>query len=116
MDKDDIIVNLKVIASIKKGDRLTTNTNFLNVDQRSIIPQFIRRWKNGESRDETIRMINLVVNTGLASKLDLDYLANCIEGLNSLKHTYTGDQQTQCRIDTIIDKIQQSIKSDSPVY
>ena len=113
MDTDEIIVNLKIIAKIQKGDRITTTAPFLNIEQRSLIPECLRRWKAGECRNESIRKINIIVNNALISKTPIhDYLLACIEGLRNLQDTYTGDLQTVSRIDTIIDKIQKHTAVD----
>jgi hypothetical protein len=113
METDEVIVNLKIIANIKKGDRITTTSPFLNIEQRSLVPECIRRWKAGEGRNESIRKINIIVNNALISKTPIqDYLLACIEGLRNLQDTYTGDLQTVSRIDTIIDKIQKHTQTD----
>jgi hypothetical protein len=36
MDTDEIIVNLKIIAKIQKGDRITTTAPFLNIEQSKV--------------------------------------------------------------------------------
>ena len=110
METDEIIVNLKIISKIEKGDRLTTTTSFLNIEQTSLIPQCVRRWKQGEGRNETIRKINIVINNALLSKTDInDYLYDCITGITNLQDTYSTDLQTCSRLDTIIDKIKKAL-------
>lgn len=114
MELDEIVVNLKILALIKKGDRITTSSPYLNIEQRSILPECIRRWKQGECRGEAIRKINIIINNALCSKTPLhDYLTNAVEGLRNLQDTYTGDLQTVSRIDTIIDKINKYTVKDS---
>ena len=113
METDEVIVNLKIIAKIQKGDRITTTSSYLNIEQRSLVPECIRRWKSGDGRNESIRKINIIVNNALSSKTPIqDYLISSIEGLRNLQDTYTGDLQTVARIDTIIDKIQKHTQTD----
>jgi hypothetical protein len=113
METDEVIVNLKILAKIQKGDRITTTSSYLNIEQRSLIPECLRRWKAGECRNESIRKINIIVNNAICSKTPIqDYLINSIEGLRNLQDTYTGDLQTVARIDTIIDKIQKHTQTD----
>jgi len=106
MDADEIITNLKILALIQKGDRITTSSHYLNIEQRSIVPQFVRRWKANECRDNAIKKINVIVNNALLSKQDIiEYILKAIDGIRNLQETYTGDLQTISRLDTIIDKM-----------
>ena len=113
MDTDEIITNLKILALIQKGDRITTTSHYINIERRSIIPEFLRRWKANECRDTAIKKINCIINNALLSKEDITtYLVKAGDGIRNLQETYTGDLQTISRLDTILDKILNHTKTD----
>ena len=110
MDLDEILVNLKVLEQLQVNQKLISRGPYLNIEYESIIPEFIRRWRRQDNRNETIKKINLVVNSALKLKqskdVDIDhYLSKSISGLRSLKETYATCCQTSARIDVIINKI-----------
>lgn len=110
MDLDEILVNLKVLEQLQVNQKLISRGPYLNIEYESIIPEFIRRWRRQDNRNETIKKINLVVNSALKLKQSKDvnidhYLSKSISGLRSLKETYATCCQTSARIDVIINKI-----------
>ena len=104
---DDIIINLKVIASIQPNDKLNTNGNYLNLETVNIIPQGVKRWWRGDGRDECIKLIDRIINEAKDREEDdvQEALQGSLAGLENLKQTYSKCIQTTARIDTIIDKI-----------
>jgi len=84
-----------------------------------VVPECLRRWRRQDNRNETIKKINLVINSALKLKEEnenmpqsLDsYLTKCLNGLKALKETYATCCQTTARIDVIINKIQNSRKN-----
>lgn len=110
MDLDEILVNLKVLEQLQVNQKLISRGPYLNIEYESVIPEFIRRWRRQDNRNETIKKINLVVNSALKLKQSKDieieeYLLKSINGLRSLKETYATCCQTSARIDVIINKI-----------
>ena len=116
MDKEEIIVNLKLLEKIKKGQKLVTRDSYLNIESESLIPEFIRRWKRHDSRDESIKKINTVINAAITSihqepnPMMKHYLSHSVIGIENLKDTYSMCHQTCARLDMILDKIKNTIK------
>ena len=111
MDIEEIIINLKILQSLDKNQKLVTRGSYINTESPSLIPEFIRRWNRQENRAETIKKINNIVNSAIEN-IDKDnifnikeYLINAKVGILNLKETYSTCSQTCARIDIIIDKI-----------
>ena len=68
---DEVVVNLKVIASITVNSKLYTKGSLLNIEQASIIPEGIRRWYRQDNRDEAIKKIDRVACLSLSLSLPL---------------------------------------------
>jgi hypothetical protein len=111
MDIEEIIINLKILQSLDKNQKLVTRGSYINIESPSLIPEFIRRWNRQENRAETIKKINNIVNSAIENidKNDIfnikEYLINSKTGILNLKETYATCSQTCARIDIIIDKI-----------
>ena len=110
MEREEIIINLKLIESVQKMQKLTTRDVYLNIESPSLIPECVRRWKRQDGRDSTIRKINEIVNCAieLSKQNDLaikDYLMKSCVGISNLKETYATCNQTCARLDMILDKI-----------
>lgn len=129
LTKEEIFVNLTLIAKIEAGDKLIRNKSdkFLNIDTSYF--QFITRWFNGVNRTNILAFINLVLrkafqlndniikeknNTDalLLFRLTSD-LKNCLNGLNNLKQTYSFDKLVQAEIDVMIDNIRSKLDINS---
>lgn len=121
MDIDEVLVNLKVLEQIQVSQKLISRGPYLNIEYESIVPEFIRRWRRQDNRNETIKKINLVINSALKLKEDNDkmkdrldtYLIKSVTGLKALKETYATCCQTTARIDVIINKIQNSTNKEN---
>jgi len=108
MDREEIIINLKLIEKIKKSQKISTRDLYLNIESPSLVPECIRRWRRQDSRDTAIKKINEIVNTAMMVLDDegiKDNLKNSVKGIVNLKETYVSCNQTCARLDTIIDKI-----------
>jgi hypothetical protein len=111
MEREEIIVNLKIIESVQKMQKISIRDVYLNIESASIIPECIRRWKRQDSRDTSIKKINEIVNNAIdlyKTKKDTDlkeYLIKSTTGISNLKETYATCSQTCARLDTILDKI-----------
>jgi len=110
MDREEVIINLKLLAQVEKGQKISTRDSYLNLESTYLfIPQCVRRWKRQESRDDTIKTINRIINDALViSKKDpkmKSYLGKAKLGIINLKETYSMCHQTCARFDTILDKI-----------
>ena len=111
---DQIIVNLKVLASLEENKKLLTKQRLLNVETPNYIPEFIRRTLRGDNRDSAVKKIDEIISRTinlLNDHLELnEYLLNARNGLIKLKITYDDCTQTKARIDTLIDKIDRATK------
>lgn len=120
MDIDEVLVNLKVLEQIQVNQKLISRGPYLNIEYESLVPEFIRRWRRQDNRNETIKKINLVINSALKLKEDNDkiedslniYLTKSVNGLKALKETYATCCQTTARIDVIINKVQNSTNKE----
>jgi len=120
MDIDEVLVNLKVLEQIQVNQKLISRGPYLNIEYESIVPEFIRRWRRQDNRNETIKKINLVINSALKLKEEDDKmkerldtcLKKSVTGLKALKETYATCCQTTARVDVIINKIQTSASGD----
>ena len=116
---DEIIVNLKVLSELEQNKKLITKETFLNVEKSYFIPESLRRFYRGESRDETIKKIDLVINNALEKLEDnpnlKEFIVNASKGINNLKQTYTDCNQTKARLDTILVKIER-LKDNTDSY
>ena len=65
MDIEEIYINLKVLESLDKNQKLISRGQYLNIEPVSIIPEAIRRWQRQDNRNETIKKINLIVNSAI---------------------------------------------------
>ena len=114
MEDNAIIINLKVIAAIQANDKINTSDNYLNLESKNILPQFIKRWWRGDDRNESLSRLDEIITEALTKNdpIMIDNIKNTITGLNNLKNTYSKCIQTVARINTIIEKINNTIDND----
>lgn len=112
-EKDELIINLKVLSKLDKNNKLTTKEKFLNLQSSYMLPEFLSRWWNGDNRDESLKFLdNLATKSIKFLKENDDLLQNIQEslvGLENLKDTYSKCTQTNARLDVIIEKINKGI-------
>jgi acetate kinase len=130
MEYEDILVNLKVLEKVQINEKLHSRGKYLNVEYVSVVPLSIRRWLRQDTRDEMLKKIKNVIQTGLnivngdetfkrqqildnsidESKKEIlkKYLQNSITGLTNLKETYSHCTQTCAQIDVLIESIPQN--------
>ncbi len=118
IEYDEVVVNLKVIASITINSKLYTKGSLLNLEQYSVVPESVRRWYRCDSRDDAIKKIDRVIMkaiTYLTKEANREtitkYLKDAKTGILNMKDTYSGCVQTSARLDTIIDKIDTAMAS-----
>jgi hypothetical protein len=109
MEIEEIIINLKLLQKVEKGQKLITRDAYLNIETSYLfIPEGIRRWKRQDNRNEMIKTVNRVVNDAITYiKKDgmREYLGSAKGGIMNLKETYSACHQTCARLDMILDKI-----------
>lgn len=111
--EDEVLINLKLLASVGKHQKLITKDNFLNIERMGLVPECVRRWRNGEDRHTTLRKINEVVVTAISHETEAVKLclAAAVPGIENLKETYASCSQTCARLDTVLDKINTVLKN-----
>ena len=119
VEYDEVVVNLKVIASICVNTKLYTKGAYLNIEQPMFIPESLRRWYRQDSRDEAIKRIDRTIARSIAylekdkekERAIVQYLDDAKKGIINMKDTYSTCIQTMARLDTILDKIETSMAS-----
>lgn len=111
IEKDELIINLKILSQLSKNRKLITKESYLNLESNNTfqIPEFFKRWFRGDSRDEALKKIDNIIVKSIDYLKKFEeiefYLKNSIIGLENLKDTYSNCTQTRARIDVIIEKI-----------
>tara|TARA_B100000123_G_C25669950_1_gene401580 strand:+ start:510 stop:968 length:459 start_codon:yes stop_codon:yes gene_type:complete len=143
MDKEEILINLTVLENLNKDQKIISRGQYINIEPVSIIPEFLRRWHRQDNRNETIKKINLIVNSAIefinkgqqncetlimkksgsfdkqVEPISIDLsnmktaLKNSLNGIYNLKETYATCTQTCARIDVILNKIRNCIENVS---
>ena len=119
MEIEEIIINLKLLEQVEKGQKLITRYAYLNIEPTTFIPECIRRWKRQDNRNETIKTINRIINDALSlltkePRIKM-YLRKSKQGIMNLKDTYSMCHQTCARLDMILDKIKVVDSVELPV-
>lgn len=98
MNVEEIIINLKLLSQVEKGQKIITKDTYLNIETKTVIPECIRRWNRQDSRHETLRSINRIVNDSITclphEPRIQTYLKQSIQGIVNLKDTYVHCHQT----------------------
>ncbi len=117
MDIDEIVINLKLLETLDKNQKLVTRDAYLNIEPSSLVPQFIRRWNRQDNRNETIKKLNNIITQAIKhlddennTKYNMkEYLKKSMIGITNLKETYSTCSQTCARLDVLLDKIRLSL-------
>ena len=127
MNTDEALyVNLKVLAKLQPYQRLNTRQTLFQVTPvdssnkltayLSHVPEFIKRWMEGSSRDSDFNRIRDVVYKAFNNMKQekerakiIQHLQQASTGLTNLKKTYENDLTYTCRITTLIDDIKENI-------
>ena len=89
---EDTILNMKIIGSIQKSDKLgKTESDILEIENRDVL-QGIRRWYCGRNRGETLSNIKRVIN--YAFDITDKTLSNEIEGTNQINEKYFNEENS----------------------
>jgi hypothetical protein len=112
MDIDEIVINLKLLETLDKNQKLITRDAYLNIEPNSLIPEFLRRWNRQDNRNETIKKLNNIITQAIKHLDDnnlnynmKEYLKRAMIGITNLKETYSTCSQTCARLDVLLDKI-----------
>lgn len=121
MDEEEVIINLKLLSQVEKGQKLITRDAYLNIEgPYFFVPEFVRRWRRQDSRHETVKCINRVINDAITllkrEPLMKTYIRAAKPGIMNLKETYSMCHQTCARLDMILDKVKvyDSVEVEDP--
>lgn len=110
----DRLINLKVVAKLKRGQKLNTRLQHYTIEPPGILsPAGFLRWVNGESRRQTIQALdNLVSSCVYQNNLSfeekgalVEQLYFSAEGIKNLLFTYVNDDTTVSGLELILQKI-----------
>ena len=116
---DEILTSLKIIGSIKEGQKVCVRNGLLSLEQHStgFLPA-VKRTLYGDGRDITIRYIRNVVHNSISiikvmpnPDEMIKSLDDVVTGLKRLEVTYSADVATVSTIQVLRDRIEKEIKS-----
>lgn len=108
------LVNLKVVARLKRGQKLNTRMHYFQIVDKSIFNSMsFFRWLNGESREQTIssltELVTSCINVDVLKKDDIpiivEELIKTSGGLCNLIFTYSDDSTVESSLTLIIEQI-----------
>ena len=116
---DEILTSLKIIGSIKEGQKVCVRNGLLTLEQTSTgIQASVKRWLFGDTRATTLHYIRNVVHNALSvAKMNdenaaeiVNSMENVIIGLGRLEVTYTSDIALCSAIQVLSNRIMTEIK------
>lgn len=136
--KNDILINLKVIGKIGPGDKINTKKKHFDKDNTSWYQPFLRLYR-GDSRECSINQVNYLINEtntlitlAIDSKRnkqineffyknfspdeflkmlwDEEIIHNALTGVTNLKDTYINDSNITSRIECLITILRRNIQ------
>lgn len=118
MEKEEILINLKVIQGIQPNQKIISRSQYLNTEYESVVPVSWRRFIRQDNRQIMLNKIRLVLHSALEKTNDDEinqYLKASIKGLSNLKETYISCSQTCAQLDVFIDSIKNENLQTSPL-
>ena len=116
---DEILTSLKIIASIKEGQKVCVRNGLLELEINStgVIPA-VKRFIYGDNRELTVRYVKNVVHNAVSvikhvknPKEVITALGEAILGLKRLEVTYSTDIATVSTIQVLIERIELEVKN-----
>lgn len=108
-------MNLKIIGTTPINTKISTRGQYLNHEPAGYVPESFRRWWVGDSREETIKKLDRIINRAILYLEVIDHpgtrlglyalLESSMNGFVNIKDTYSTCIQTSARLETIIDKV-----------
>ena len=116
---DEILTSLKIIATIKEGQKVCVRNGLLTLEYRSngIIPA-IKRAIYGDNRELTVRYIRHVIHNAISIVKTVKNhddvvksICEAVTGLKRLEVTYSADVAIVSAIQVLVERIELEIKS-----
>ena len=116
---DEILTSLKIIASIKEGQKVCVRNGLLELEINStgVIPA-VKRFIYGDNRELTVRYVKNVVHNAVSvikhvknPEEVINALGEAILGLKRLEVTYSTDIATVSTIQVLIERIELEVKN-----
>jgi len=116
---DDILTSLKIIASIKEGQKVCVRNGLLvlEINSTGVIPA-VKRFIYGDNRELTVRYVKNVVHNAVSvikhvknPEEVITALAEAILGLKRLEVTYSTDIATVSTIQVLVERIELEVKN-----
>lgn len=117
-----LLTELKVIGSVRQHERVNSRGDILDIDTTSgIVPQSVRRFFAGESRDHNVSKIVGVMDQAVAELerqcsvrgAEIDQLSSdivsALQGVRHLQVTYRDDSKTVARLQVCIDATERKL-------
>ena len=61
MELENLLLNLKIIANVKEFDKISTAYDTITIDRNDILQGTRRKMYSGDSREKTIKTIELLI-------------------------------------------------------
>ena len=95
------LVNLRVLAKLKPGDRLqTVDSRYFGIDAGRW--SWFFRWLRSDNRANCVDRIEETFITAKKHNISEDLISSAKQGVEKLCATYSDDQTTVARLETII--------------
>ena len=116
---DDILTSLKIISSIKEGQKVCVRNGLLvlEINSTGVIPA-VKRFIYGDNRELTVRYVKNVVHNAVSvikhvknPEEVITALAEAILGLKRLEVTYSTDIATVSTIQVLVERIELEVKN-----
>ena len=116
---DEILTSLKIIASIKEGQKVCVRNGLLELEINStgVIPA-VKRFIYGDNRELTVRYVKNVVHNAVSvikhvknPEEVITALGEAILGLKRLEVTYSTDIATVSTIQVLVERIELEVKN-----
>ena len=114
LTQNELQSNIEILSQIRENDKLISEGNQINIDNRYF--QGLRRRYCKDGRAKTLSMIEKIIdsidyyNTINAEYIEIDLsslvLKKCCQGMINLKITYNTDNEFKFKMDTYIKKLQ----------
>ena len=57
MEKEDILINLKVLENVQVHQKIISRSQYLNIEYVSVVPVSLRRWLRQDNRNLMLNKI-----------------------------------------------------------